>query len=98
MVGKVSVRGQKILVQSQSDPHKIESSTVVFIFFRTDALKIGVLKGTDQFGNRYYENKKYFLGKFILIVSVYGKKWPQVKQVSGQTGHKKVEPATHFFF
>jgi len=37
--------------------------TMVVICFRTDALKIGVLKGTDEFGNRYYQNKNFFIGK-----------------------------------
>ncbi|XP_061179300.1 NADH dehydrogenase [ubiquinone] 1 alpha subcomplex subunit 12-like [Saccostrea echinata] len=29
----------------------------------TDDLKIGTLKGVDKFGNRYYENNRYFFGK-----------------------------------
>ncbi|XP_048739512.1 NADH dehydrogenase [ubiquinone] 1 alpha subcomplex subunit 12-like [Ostrea edulis] len=29
----------------------------------TDDLKIGTLKGVDQFGNRYYENNRYFFGQ-----------------------------------
>ncbi|XP_053378248.1 probable NADH dehydrogenase [ubiquinone] 1 alpha subcomplex subunit 12 [Mercenaria mercenaria] len=30
---------------------------------KTDAFKIGTLKGTDEFGNRYYENRQYFIGR-----------------------------------
>lgn len=38
--------------------------------FRTDALKIGTLKGTDEFGNRYYENKQYFIGNVFHYITV----------------------------
>lgn len=33
------------------------------IFWLTDDLKFGDLKGVDKFGNRYYENNRYFFGK-----------------------------------
>jgi NADH:ubiquinone oxidoreductase subunit len=31
--------------------------------FRTDELKWGTLVGVDKFGNKYYENKLYFMGR-----------------------------------
>lgn len=31
--------------------------------FRTDGLKQGELIGEDQFGNKYYRNDEYFMGK-----------------------------------
>lgn len=31
-------------------------------FYRQDELKIGTLVGTDEMGNRYYENNLYFYG------------------------------------
>ncbi|KAH9582473.1 NADH dehydrogenase 1 alpha subcomplex subunit 12 ndufa12/DAP13 [Schistosoma haematobium] len=31
--------------------------------FRTDELKWGKLVGTDNFGNKYYENNNYFVGR-----------------------------------
>ncbi|KAL5241256.1 hypothetical protein ACI65C_008666 [Semiaphis heraclei] len=31
--------------------------------FRQDELKIGTLVGTDEMGNRYYENNMYFYGR-----------------------------------
>ncbi|KAL2736560.1 putative NADH dehydrogenase ubiquinone 1 alpha subcomplex subunit 12 [Vespula maculifrons] len=31
--------------------------------FRTDELKIGVLIGEDKYGNKYYENNAYFVGR-----------------------------------
>lgn len=34
------------------------------LYCRTDDLKIGTLKGVDQFGNRYYENNRYFFGMY----------------------------------
>lgn len=33
------------------------------IMYRTDDLKTGVLVGEDKFGNRYFENNMYFLGR-----------------------------------
>lgn len=32
-------------------------------FFRTDDLKEGRLVGQDAYGNKYYENNKYFYGE-----------------------------------
>ncbi|XP_041348532.1 probable NADH dehydrogenase [ubiquinone] 1 alpha subcomplex subunit 12 [Gigantopelta aegis] len=32
-------------------------------FFRTDELKTGTLVGEDKYGNKYYENKMYFMGR-----------------------------------
>ena len=34
-----------------------------FVPFRTDDLKEGTLIGEDKYGNKYYENNKYFYGK-----------------------------------
>ena len=31
--------------------------------YRTDDLKDGELVGTDRNGNRYYQNKRYFVGQ-----------------------------------
>ncbi|XP_003739900.1 probable NADH dehydrogenase [ubiquinone] 1 alpha subcomplex subunit 12 [Galendromus occidentalis] len=31
--------------------------------YRYDTLKSGRLVGTDDYGNRYYENKEYFMGR-----------------------------------
>ncbi|XP_071162602.1 NADH dehydrogenase [ubiquinone] 1 alpha subcomplex subunit 12-like [Mytilus galloprovincialis] len=36
--------------------------------FYTDDLKEGTLKGTDKYGNNYYENNKYFIGRNRWIV------------------------------
>ena len=35
----------------------------VSLFFRTDDLKDGTFVGEDKYGNKYYENDRYFLGK-----------------------------------
>ncbi|VDQ14608.1 unnamed protein product [Trichobilharzia regenti] len=35
---------------------------------RTDELKWGTLVGTDKFGNKYYENNKYFVGRNRWVV------------------------------
>ncbi|KAL6260607.1 hypothetical protein P5V15_008127 [Pogonomyrmex californicus] len=32
-------------------------------YFRVDELKTGTLIGTDKYGNRYYENNAYFMGR-----------------------------------
>ncbi|KAI0978952.1 hypothetical protein GJ496_007877 [Pomphorhynchus laevis] len=37
-------------------------------WYRTDSLKPGTHVGTDQFGNRYFENKKYFLCRSRWVV------------------------------
>ena len=34
-------------------------------FYRIDDAKDGELVGTDRNGNRYYQNKRYFIGKKI---------------------------------
>merc|ERR1711860_372743 len=31
--------------------------------YNTDTLKIGTYKGSDVFGNRYYENRQFFIGR-----------------------------------
>ncbi|GIY06457.1 probable NADH dehydrogenase 1 alpha subcomplex subunit 12 [Caerostris extrusa] len=31
--------------------------------YRTDELKMGILVGTDKFGNKYYENKMHFYSR-----------------------------------
>jgi len=38
---------------------------------RTDELKFGDLIGTDEHGNKYYQNKYYFLGKLVCFVLAY---------------------------
>lgn len=38
-------------------------------FYRQDELKIGTLVGTDEMGNRYYENNLYFYGNFLIIIN-----------------------------
>lgn len=37
------------------------------MFYRQDELKIGTLVGTDEMGNRYYENNTYFYGNYLSI-------------------------------
>ncbi|CAH8548146.1 unnamed protein product [Dicrocoelium dendriticum] len=41
--------------------------------FRTDELKWGVLVGTDKFGNKYYKNDKYFVGRNRWVI--YGNRF-----------------------
>jgi hypothetical protein len=36
--------------------------------YRTDDLKDGELVGVDRNGNRYYENKRFFVGNYINIL------------------------------
>ncbi|KAG1683589.1 putative NADH dehydrogenase [ubiquinone] 1 alpha subcomplex subunit 12 [Nymphon striatum] len=33
------------------------------VFFRMDELRVGTLIGTDKYGNKYYQDKAYFLGR-----------------------------------
>ncbi|KAF7233877.1 hypothetical protein EG68_12584 [Paragonimus skrjabini miyazakii] len=40
---------------------------------RTDELKWGTHIGTDKFGNKYYENNKYFMGRNRWVV--YGNRF-----------------------
>lgn len=35
----------------------------LYTIYRTDDLKDGNLVGTDKFGNKYYENARYFYGR-----------------------------------
>lgn len=35
--------------------------------YRTDELKDGELVGVDRNGNKYYQNKRYFVGKFEFL-------------------------------
>ena len=37
---------------------------------RTDELKFGDLIGVDEHGNKYYQNKMYFLGNYLLLFDV----------------------------
>ena len=39
--------------------------------YRIDDLKDGDLIGTDRNGNRYYQNKKYFIGNLTKFFSWY---------------------------
>ncbi|GAB1605184.1 NADH dehydrogenase [ubiquinone] 1 alpha subcomplex subunit 12-like [Argonauta hians] len=41
--------------------------------YRTDDLKTGKLVGEDEFGNKYYQNQKYFFGRSRWVV--YNKKF-----------------------
>ncbi|KAL5014596.1 hypothetical protein ScPMuIL_008866 [Solemya velum] len=43
-------------------------------FYRTDELKEGTLVGEDKFGNKYYENKMYFMGRsrWVMYSDIYG--------------------------
>ncbi|GAA50707.1 NADH dehydrogenase (ubiquinone) 1 alpha subcomplex 12, partial [Clonorchis sinensis] len=43
------------------------------VLFRTDELKWGTYVGTDQFGNKYYQNDKYFLGRDRWVI--YGNRF-----------------------
>ena len=36
---------------------------IAYPFSRTDDLKDGTFVGEDKYGNKYYENDRYFLGK-----------------------------------
>jgi NADH:ubiquinone oxidoreductase subunit len=36
--------------------------------YRTDALKNGTLIGEDKYGNKYYENRRYFVGRSRWII------------------------------
>jgi len=39
---------------------------VVYTLCRTDELKFGDLVGIDEHGNKYYQNKMYFFGRYYL--------------------------------
>ncbi|CAH8525763.1 unnamed protein product [Schistosoma turkestanicum] len=62
--------------------------------FRTDELKWGNLVGTDKFGNKYYENNKYFLGEFRPLIYfrekplgyIFESVWLGLRRFSGPTG------------
>ncbi|CAL8099325.1 unnamed protein product [Calicophoron daubneyi] len=41
--------------------------------FRTDELKWGTYVGSDKFGNKYYQNDKYFMGRDRWVV--YGNRF-----------------------
>ncbi|XP_014782793.1 NADH dehydrogenase [ubiquinone] 1 alpha subcomplex subunit 12 [Octopus bimaculoides] len=43
------------------------------VFYRTDDLKTGTLIGEDEFGNKYFQNKKYFFGRSRWVI--YNKKF-----------------------
>jgi len=40
----------------------IQCSSVIELLCRTDEMKFGDLVGVDEHGNKYYQNKMYFLG------------------------------------
>ena len=43
---------------------QLSNSLILILYsFRTDELKLGTLKGTDKFGNKYYESDYYFFGE-----------------------------------
>ncbi|CAH1382668.1 hypothetical protein MTP99_006656 [Tenebrio molitor] len=35
----------------------------LYKLYRMDELKVGCLMGTDKYGNKYYENKRFFYGR-----------------------------------
>lgn len=39
----------------------------ILTLYRTDELKDGTLVGVDRNGNKYYENKRYFVGECNFI-------------------------------
>ena len=43
---------------------------LTFFGCRTDELKWGELVGADKFGNKYYQNKMYFMGKNALLWNI----------------------------
>ena len=46
--------------------------------FRTDDLKEGTLIGEDKYGNKYFENNKYFYGESVRLSG----KWSAVGGVA----------------
>merc|ERR1712137_320159 len=40
----------------------------LYQIYRTDALKNGTLVGEDKYGNKYYENNRYFVGRNRWII------------------------------
>ena len=40
----------------------------MYQIYRTDALKNGTLVGEDKYGNKYYENNRYFVGRNRWII------------------------------
>ena len=62
-----------------------------FIPFRTDDLKEGECIGEDKFGNKYFENNKYFYGESVIqsAVAVAGDSerfWPSSGASFSQKG------------
>lgn len=45
-------------------------SVTFFLNSRTDELKWGKLVGEDKFGNKYYQNDAYFMGKRLISVVI----------------------------
>lgn len=39
------------------------NNMTLYFFFRVNDLKTGALIGVDKYGNKYYEDKRYFFGK-----------------------------------
>ena len=37
---------------------------------RTEELKTGTLMGEDEFGNKYYHNPMYFMGKMMCMCDI----------------------------
>lgn len=37
----------------------------ILAIYRYDDLKTGTFIGADKYGNRYYQNKRYFVGKYF---------------------------------
>lgn len=56
-----------------------------FNFYRQDELKIGTLVGTDEMGNRYYENNLYFYGNILIVNYINFKNYMKIKKlISGR--------------
>ncbi|KAH3892487.1 probable NADH dehydrogenase [ubiquinone] 1 alpha subcomplex subunit 12 [Dreissena polymorpha] len=59
----MSIYLQKLREVQQLVKHHGGLKAAFLTLYKTDGLKMGEHKGTDQFGNRYYENKKFFIGR-----------------------------------
>ena len=51
------------LHQSNCIPLPPPPHRALYHLYWTDDLKTGTLKGTDEYGNKYFENNKYFTGR-----------------------------------
>ncbi|XP_052781038.1 probable NADH dehydrogenase [ubiquinone] 1 alpha subcomplex subunit 12 [Mya arenaria] len=63
IIVKMSIYLQKLKEFRQLIQHHGGIKASFLTLYKTDGLKMGELKGVDEFGNRYYENKKFFIGR-----------------------------------